>query len=125
MQFPAIHSLGGSRSRAISLQPGPAILRRPPAHIAILNGSWPGRSYGSPRDSRARSIRLIVMRDGASGLRLAELLAAFSLATDLGMGQPMDHVLRSWLIAWRPCKRAVARRVARITWRAIWLRKDR
>jgi len=31
------------------------------------------------------------------GLRLAELVAAFSLATDLGMGQPMEHVLRSQL----------------------------
>jgi HD-GYP domain-containing protein (c-di-GMP phosphodiesterase class II) len=30
---------------------------------------------------------------------LAELLAAFSLATDLGLGQPMEHVLRSWQIA--------------------------
>jgi HD-GYP domain-containing protein (c-di-GMP phosphodiesterase class II) len=39
--------------------------------------------------------------DQGSGLRLAELLAAFSLATDLGMGQPMEHVLRSWLIAGR------------------------
>jgi HD-GYP domain-containing protein (c-di-GMP phosphodiesterase class II) len=39
--------------------------------------------------------------DQPSGLRLAELLAAFSLATDLGMGQPMEHVLRSWLIAAR------------------------
>lgn len=36
-----------------------------------------------------------------SGLRLAELVAAFSLATDLGLGQPMDHVLRSWVIAAR------------------------
>ena len=36
-------------------------------------------------------------RDG--GLRLAELVAAFSLATDLGMGQPMEHVLRAWRIA--------------------------
>jgi HD-GYP domain-containing protein (c-di-GMP phosphodiesterase class II) len=34
-----------------------------------------------------------------SGLRLAELIAAFSLALDLGLGQPMEHVLRSWLIA--------------------------
>jgi hypothetical protein len=32
---------------------------------------------------------------------LAELLAAFSLATDLGLGQPMEHVLRSWQIAAR------------------------
>ena len=34
-------------------------------------------------------------------MRLAELVAAFSLATDLGLGQPMEHVLRSWLIAAR------------------------
>ena len=34
-----------------------------------------------------------------SGLRLAELVAAFSLALDLGLGQPMEHVLRSWVIA--------------------------
>jgi HD-GYP domain-containing protein (c-di-GMP phosphodiesterase class II) len=36
-----------------------------------------------------------------SGIRLAELVAAFSLATDLGLGQPVEHVLRSWLIAAR------------------------
>ncbi len=34
-------------------------------------------------------------------MRLAELMAAFSLATDLGLGQPMEHILRSWLIAVR------------------------
>jgi HD-GYP domain-containing protein (c-di-GMP phosphodiesterase class II) len=34
-----------------------------------------------------------------SGVRLADLVAAFSLATDLGLGLPMDHVLRSWRIA--------------------------
>ena len=32
---------------------------------------------------------------------LAELLAVLSLATDLGMGQPMEHVLRECLIALR------------------------
>ncbi|MDQ3940828.1 MAG: HD domain-containing protein, partial [Actinomycetota bacterium] len=36
-----------------------------------------------------------------SDLRLAELVAALSLATDLGLGQPMEHVLRSCLIALR------------------------
>ncbi|HZP97014.1 MAG TPA: HD domain-containing phosphohydrolase [Candidatus Limnocylindria bacterium] len=36
-----------------------------------------------------------------SGLRLAELVAAFTLAVDLGLGQHMEHVLRSWLIAAR------------------------
>jgi HD-GYP domain-containing protein (c-di-GMP phosphodiesterase class II) len=32
-------------------------------------------------------------------MRLAELIAALSLATDLGMGQPMSHALRTCLIA--------------------------
>lgn len=36
-----------------------------------------------------------------SGVRLAELVGAFSLATDLGLGQPMEHALRSWVIASR------------------------
>jgi hypothetical protein len=31
-----------------------------------------------------------------SQIRLAEVVAALSLATDLGMGQPMEYVLRSW-----------------------------
>ena len=35
------------------------------------------------------------------GVRLAELLAVLSLATDLGMGQPMEHVLRQCLICLR------------------------
>jgi HD-GYP domain-containing protein (c-di-GMP phosphodiesterase class II) len=33
------------------------------------------------------------------GVTLAELLSAFSLATDLGLGQPMEHLLRAWRIA--------------------------
>jgi HD-GYP domain-containing protein (c-di-GMP phosphodiesterase class II) len=39
--------------------------------------------------------------DRASGVKLAELVGAFSLAIDLGLGQPMEHVLRAWLIAAR------------------------
>ncbi|WP_243060898.1 HD domain-containing phosphohydrolase [Nocardioides sp. SR21] len=38
---------------------------------------------------------------GDSGVTLAEVLAAYSLATDLGLGQPMEHLLRSWRIASR------------------------
>src|SRR3954462_5057396 len=34
-------------------------------------------------------------------VRLAELIAMISLGTDLGMGQPMEHVLRQSLIALR------------------------
>ncbi len=34
-------------------------------------------------------------------VRLAELVATLSLGTDLGFGQPMEHVLRQCLIALR------------------------
>lgn len=53
--------------------------------------------------------------DQDSGLRLAELVAAFSLATDLGMGQPMEHVLRSWLIAVRLAERSDLEAEARVS----------
>lgn len=47
----------------------------------------------------ARSVVHVSREEVDSGVRLADLVAAFSLATDLGLGQPMDHVLRSWRIA--------------------------
>jgi len=34
-----------------------------------------------------------------SGVSLAELIAALSLGVDLGLGQPMEHVLRECAIA--------------------------
>jgi hypothetical protein len=37
--------------------------------------------------------------DPPNGLLLAELIAALSLGTDLGLGQPMAHALRTCLIA--------------------------
>ena len=40
-------------------------------------------------------------KQASARVTLAELLAALSLATDLGMGQPMEHVLRQCLIAIR------------------------
>ena len=49
----------------------------------------PDRSYASGVQSAAPR----------NGVTLAELLAAFSLATDLGLGQPMEHLLRAWRIA--------------------------
>ncbi|MDE3074645.1 MAG: HD domain-containing protein [Chloroflexota bacterium] len=39
------------------------------------------------------------------GLRLAELLAVLSLASDLGLGQPLDYLLRSCLLAARLAER--------------------
>ena len=38
-------------------------------------------------------------------MRLAELIATISLGTDLGMGQPMEHVMRQALIALRLAER--------------------
>src|SRR6476646_8047564 len=37
----------------------------------------------------------------AGSFRLAELVATLSLGTDLGLGQPMEHVIRQTLIALR------------------------
>jgi hypothetical protein len=41
----------------------------------------------------------------ADGVRLTELLAALSLGTDLGMGHPMEHVLRQSFLALRLAER--------------------
>ena len=40
-------------------------------------------------------------RASNSGVRLAELIAALSLATDLGMGQPLETALSSCIVAMR------------------------
>jgi response regulator RpfG family c-di-GMP phosphodiesterase len=45
------------------------------------------------------------LHGSTKGLRRAELLAAISLAIDLGLGQPMEHMLRSSLIATRIAER--------------------
>ena len=45
------------------------------------------------------------LHGSGKGLRRAELLAAISLAIDLGLGQPMEHMLRSSLIATRIAER--------------------
>ncbi|MFD6454461.1 HD domain-containing phosphohydrolase, partial [Nocardia sp. NPDC060220] len=41
------------------------------------------------------------MTDPSRPLRLAELVASLSLATDLGLGQPQEHVLRQTVLAVR------------------------
>src|SRR3954451_7474808 len=40
-------------------------------------------------------------RPGDSGVHLAELMAALSIATDLGMGQPLESALCSCVVAMR------------------------
>src|SRR5207302_8372452 len=39
--------------------------------------------------------------DGRAGVQLAELVALLSLGTDLGLGQPMEHMIRACLIGLR------------------------
>ena len=41
----------------------------------------------------------MAVADGDSGVCLAELIAALSLGVDLGLGQPMEHVLRMCVLA--------------------------
>ena len=56
--------------------------------LALRQCSVPGRNNG-----------VYGRRGMDDGLRLAELVAALSLVTDLGMGQPMEQALRTCLIA--------------------------
>jgi HD-GYP domain-containing protein (c-di-GMP phosphodiesterase class II) len=56
----------------------------------------PGKSNGSGITSDA-----VQSSSAPTSARLAELVAVLSLGTDLGMGQPMEHVLRQSLIALR------------------------
>jgi HD-GYP domain-containing protein (c-di-GMP phosphodiesterase class II) len=66
----------------------------------------------------------VVETDRRSGVRLAELIAALSLGTDLGLGQPMEHILRECLLALRlgerlgldESERAVLYYVALLAW---------
>ncbi|HET7543607.1 MAG TPA: hypothetical protein VFK05_27230 [Polyangiaceae bacterium] len=39
-----------------------------------------------------------VIRETA-GVRLAELVALLSLGTDLGLGRPMEHMIRACLVS--------------------------
>ena len=58
--------------------------------------AWIGQRVGRLRVSpRLPGPYAVSVDERDSGVTLAELLAAFSLATDLGLGQPMEHLLRS------------------------------
>src|SRR4051794_35880016 len=70
------HDRAGSRARALA-QPGRLYAR---ACMELTDGS-------------------------ATEVRLAELVGSLSLATDLGLGQPMEHILRSCILALRVAER--------------------
>lgn len=68
----------------------------------------PRRSRARPSQLASRIVNSAAGRGSmpsapplSAGVRLAELLAVLSLGADLGMNQPMEHVLRQSLIALR------------------------
>jgi hypothetical protein len=78
---------------------------QPPARVRALiagsNDSGQGRAPRRPpcpiAGQPTRETRYLpLVRDE---FRLAELMAAISLATDLGMGQPLEQALRTCLLA--------------------------
>src|SRR3954462_7006245 len=56
-------------------------------------------AFASSRGARVGTDRVAVMT--SSGVRLNELLVALSRATDLGLGQPSEHMLRSARLSMR------------------------
>ena len=58
-----------------------------------------GNCYLPENELIGAAIKILQVDAGLVIECLAELVAAFSLGTDLGLGQPMEHVLRSWRIA--------------------------
>ena len=66
----------------------------------------PAVHSGAPQGPRARPASLgtqytRVVTAASARVRLAELVATISLGTDLGLGQPMEHVIRQTIIALR------------------------
>jgi hypothetical protein len=64
-----------------------------------------GLTYASTR-ARTRDSRTVqrvadVASQGGERVRVAEVMAALSLATDLGIGVPLEHGLQSTLVAMR------------------------
>ena len=65
----------------------------------------PTSSGSGPRPSRPSLRTICVVGDPQPQLRLAELVAALSLVSDLGLGQPTEHALRQCRIALRLAER--------------------
>jgi len=66
-------------------------MERLTGHTPSLFARRTARSYAAAMESNGSD----------SGVSLAEVLAAYSLAIDLGLGQPFEHVMRAWRIAAR------------------------
>ncbi len=85
----------GAWERSLRRETGRAFPRRPTGKAGFLSTGCLGQLYSQG----------MTVPGARTGARLAELLAALSLASDLGMGQPIEHMLRQCLIALRLAER--------------------
>src|SRR2546421_13039034 len=66
------------------------------------HGHAGGRAHRmAPMASRGRSQSVARPPDGEAPVRAAEVIGAMSIATDLGTGQPLEHALRTAILAVR------------------------
>lgn len=74
-----------------------------PAYLPEDAGTDPTRTVGAgePARTAAKSETMVRARAATAGVRLADLMAALSIATDLGMGQPLETALCSCVVAMR------------------------
>jgi hypothetical protein len=83
--------------------PGSGRFHRGFSRSGPVRRGWQATEPAGTRYGRwmTESTSLARPRPAPSGLRLAELVGALSLAVDLGLGQPMEHLARSCLLACR------------------------
>jgi HD-GYP domain-containing protein (c-di-GMP phosphodiesterase class II) len=68
----------------------------------VVAGKWLScKSFLQLSGGRAGTMTRVDGEPGPERVRLAELVCAVSLATDVGMGQPFEHALRTCLVATR------------------------
>src|SRR6266542_3289652 len=67
--------------------------------------SQPHRQLCGNRDVECSYPDGMVTDDSRADVQLAELVAVLSLGTDLGLGQPMEHMIRACLIGLRLAER--------------------
>lgn len=87
--------------------------RQAPLMKAIGRMGWPSARMGDQFPKHRRrlhrlqetgprcEIPLVNAETRSTEVRLAELVASLSLVVDLGLGQPVEHVLRQTLVAMR------------------------
>jgi hypothetical protein len=68
---------------------------------AIDRGSGHGRTPTHDNVLTPATVHLVTIAPKPPPLRLAELVATLSLGTDLGLGQPMEHIIQETIIALR------------------------